>query len=514
MPFYTIHELIKGYKAGKFSVTQIIGEYISHIEKYEPKVNALITLVDKELLLKKAKECDEELNANIKNNSVSKLYESKPLFGVPVIHKDMFLTKGIRTTAASKVLDNFIPVYNATVVEKLEKAGAIILGKANQDAWAHGSSGENSDYGFTRNPWHADYVPGGSSSGSAAAVMAGFAPLSTATDTGGSVRQPASLTGTVGLKPTYGRVSRYGVVAMASSLDSIGHFTLDVLDNAYVLGITAGKDLNDATTSDLPVPDYYGSLLKFKGPEHKDWLKGYKIGILIDAFKEGVDSKVADLVYKQAEKLRGFGAEVVEFSLPEIKYGLPLYYIIQTAEVASNLARYTGVRYGHDRSYFSDEAKRRIMLGNYILSDVVEGKQEATTYFKAAEGKALLIKKFKEAFSKLDAIVMPVSPTLPFKIGSKTSDPLQMYMSDLLTVPVNIAGIPGISLNAGFVNVEDYVLPVGMQVVTDFFEELKMYKVAIALESVSINIVDMFSEHGFVGFKDVEPIDSHKSHSK
>ena len=497
---YTVEQIVSGYKKGSFSVVDIVNEYLGIIEKWEGKINALVTVVDKEAVLKQAKSCDAVLQEARKTDAIDSVFEKQPLFGVPIIHKDMFLTKGIRTTAGSKVLDNFIAPYDSTVVKKLKEAGTIIIGKANQDAWAHGSSGENSDFGDTRNPWHADYVPGGSSSGSASSVIAGYAPIATATDTGGSVRQPAGLTGLVGVKPTYGRVSRFGIVAMASSLDSIGHMTLNVLDNALVLSLTAGQDKNDATTFVGKVPNYYKELKDLEELSEAEWLKGLKIGILVDAFEKGVDSQIAKIVEQRARQLSKFGAEIVEIKLPEIKYGLPLYYIIQTAEVSSNLARYDGVRYGNFRDAFGAEARRRIMLGNYILSDVVEGKQEATTYFKAAEGKALLTNKFKQAFEQVDALIAPVSPTLPFKLGEKTADPLQMYMSDLLTVPMSIAGIPAISVNADFVNVEDYVLPVGMQVATDFFNESVMYKIAFALEKLSPNIIDKFKEYGFSGF--------------
>ena len=501
MVFKTILEIIEGYKNQDFSIIEVVTQYLDNIEQLEPKINALITLRNKEEILKEAKEKQKILEEAIKTNGQDALFKEKPLFGIPVVVKDMFLTKGLRTTAASKVLDNFIPQYDGTVISKLKQAGVIILAKANQDAWAHGSSGENSDYGPTHNPWHYDYVPGGSSSGSAASLMAGYAPFTTGTDTGGSIRQPASLTGVVGLKPTYGRVSRFGVIAMASSLDSIGHFTLDVKDSAYILSITAGHDSLDATTYEDPVPDYLTELEKMSSLDRAEWLKGKKIGILKQGFEKGVEDVVSNTVLNVAKKLEEFGATVIDVSLPEIEYGLPLYYIIQTAEVSSNLARYDGVRYGNPRTYFGAEAKRRIMLGNYILSDVVEGKQEATTYFKAAEGKALLTQKMLELFNKVDAFILPVSPTLPFKIGEKTSDPLQMYMSDLLTVSTSIVGVPGISINAGFAEKQDAVLPIGMQIVSNFLDELTLFEIGLAVESITPNIIEEFKKSGLRGYK-------------
>ena len=531
MPYYSVIEILNGYKTGRFTVLDLVRQYFDNIKHWEEqkKINAIITLVDWETIKQHAQAKQQVLEKARKDGKLQELFAKYPLFGVPVVLKDMFVTKGIRTTAGSRVLDNFVPEYNATVTQRLLDAGAIILAKANQDAWAHGSSGENSDFGPTHNPWAFDYVPGGSSSGSAAATIAGYAPIVTGTDTGGSIRQPASFTGTVGIKPTYGRVSRYGIVAMASSLDSIGHFGTNVWDVAYTLGITAGRDAFDATTSAHPVPDYVKILtevledgvvknltsgvgsqssdVKFltlaqagylkNGRIAQDLLKqkplaGIKIGVLKEGFGPGVDEQVKQVVMQAVEKLQDLGAELVDVSLPELKYGLPLYYIIQTAEVASNLARYDGVRYGNDRTHFGSEAKRRIMLGNYILSDVVEGKVSATTYYKAAQGKALLIKRFGQLMQDIDAFVMPTSPTLPFKLNAKAGDPLQMYMSDLLTVTINIVGTTALALNAGFVDVNNVTLPVGMQVVADFFREDLVFKIGFALETVLENPVERF----------------------
>lgn len=473
----SLKELLEKFKTRSLSFREALDHFYSQIEKYESTHNALITIVEKEKAYKRVEKLQKLYDDLLAQGlTPEQVYQKYPLLGVPVIHKDMFVTRGIRTTAGSKVLDNFIPEYDATVVKRLNDAGAIIIAKANQDAWAHGSSGENSDYGPTKNPWDTTKVPGGSSSGSAAATALGYAPIVTGTDTGGSIRQPASFCGVVGLKPTYGRVSRYGIVAMASSLDSIGHFTPTVWDSAYVLKITAGKDPYDATTSTEPVSDYTEAIEESQRSDRP--LKGLKVGILKEFFGKGVDSRIADLVKKRVGELADKGAVIEEVSVPEVRYGLEIYYILQPAEVASNLARYSGVRYGNPRTHFGAEAKRRIMLGNFILSDVVVGKPEATSYNQAAKARTLLVDRFKEVFTGVDVLIGPVSPILPFGLGEFVDDPLQMYMSDLLTVSVNIAGLPGLSLNAGFID----GLPVGMQVIGRWFKEDIIYRVAALLE--------------------------------
>jgi len=478
---YSLKELLSLYKQRKLSFIEATESYYKHIQKHEPTLHALITLVEKEKVLEQQKKNQKILEDYLRDGkSVDDVYREYPLLGVPVIHKDMFVTKGIRTTAGSKVLDNFIPQYSATVVNKLADAGAVILGKANQDAWAHGSSGENSDFGPTRNPWDTQRVPGGSSSGSATASAIGYAPVVTGTDTGGSIRQPASFTGVVGLKPTYGRVSRFGIVAMASSLDSIGHFTQEVWDSAYVLNVTAGHDPLDAVTSKQKVPNYLEYVLdkdKKESLQKQKVLKGLKVGVLKEFFGDAVDSRIRDMVYQSALELQNYGAKIVEVSIPEAKHGLEIYYILQPAEVASNLARYDGVRYGNPRDHFGDEAKRRIILGNFILSDVVVGKPDATSYIQAAKAKAVLIEKFQQAYQKVDVIVSPVSPTLPFKLGERTMSPLQMYMADLLTVPVSIVGNPGLSVNVGWID----NLPVGLQLFSPNFTEGLLLKLGSLL---------------------------------
>ncbi len=448
----TISNILEGYKSKNFSISEVVSAYLDRIEKLDPNLNSFITVCKKEAL-------DE---ARKKEKDVKDL----PLFGVPIALKDMYLTKGIKTTAASKVLENYVPSYDATVVKKLRDAGAIILGKLNHDAWAHGGSGENSDFGFTKNPWNTEYVPGGSSSGSAAAVAASLAPIAMGTDTGGSIRQPASFTNTVGLKPTYGRVSRSGIVAMASSLDSIGHFTKTVSDSARILEVTAGQDLLDATLGNNKPEEYEKNI-------GKD-IKGMKLGIPKEFIGEGTQKEVKEVFERATKDFEALGAEIVEISLPHTKYGIAVYYILQTAEVSSNLARYDGVRYGNPRTLFGDEAKRRIMLGTYVLS---AGYYDAY-YKKAMQVRTLVKNDYEKAFEKVDVLIAPVSPTLPWKLGEKVGDPLAMYLQDALTVTINIAGIPGLSVPAGFSN----GLPVGIQILGPQFSEGKLFQIGHAFE--------------------------------
>lgn len=445
-------------KLGKkeISSVELTKYYLAEIEKKNNSLNAFLTISEEEAL-RAAEKADKRISSG----------ESTPMLGIPIAHKDLYLTKGIRTTAASKVLENYTAQYNSTAVQRLADAGAVILGKTNLDAWAHGSSGENSDFGPTKNPYNPAYVPGGSSSGSPVAVAAEMCLAASGTDTGGSIRLPASFTNTVGLKPTYGRVSRYGVIAMASSLDSIGHFTKTVEDNAMYLQITAGNDPKDATTPPVEVPNYRASLT--------DGVKGLKIGVPKEYFIEGLDQRVKEMIEKVLKWYEEQGAELVEVSLPHTPYAIEVYYIIQTAEVSSNLARYDGVRYGNDRSAFGDEAKRRIMLGTYVLS---AGYYDAY-YKKAMQVRTLLKRDFEEAFKKIDVMITPASPTLPWKLGEKTSDPLSMYLSDIFTVHANLVGVPGLSIPAGFI----YGLPVGMQILGPHFSEEKLYQVGYAYES-------------------------------
>jgi len=455
----TISQAQEGLKKKKFSVSELAKSCLKQIKELNPKLNAFITVCEKEAL-KQAREADKRIR-----NSQSAI-RNLPLFGIPIAVKDLFCTKEIRTTAGSKVLENYIPVYDATVVRKLKEAGAIIIGKTNLDAWAHGSSGENSDFGPTKNPYDDTRVPGGSSSGSAVAVAMGMGLAATGTDTGGSIRLPAAFCGVVGLKPTYGRVSRFGVIAMASSLDSIGHLTKDVTSSAIILNVTAGKDPFDATTPQKSVPNYLKNLRK--------GIRGIKIGVPKEYFIGGIDKKIVHQIYAAIKRLEKLGAKIINISLPHTKYALAVYYIVQPAEVSSNLARYDGIRYGFGRDKFGAEAKRRIMLGTYTLS---AGYYEAY-YLKAMKVRTLIKKDFDEAFKRVQAIVAPVSPTLPFKFGEKTEDPLKMYLSDIFTIPANLAGLPGLSLPIGLVE----NLPVGMQILGPQFSEELLFQIGWAYE--------------------------------
>jgi len=460
----TIKEAQKGLEEKKFSSFELVKTCLQQIKSENVVINALITVCEKQAL-EQAKEADKIISHQ------PLAISHQPLLGVPIVVKDNFCTKGIRTTAGSKVLADFIPVYDATVVAKIKKAGAIILGKANMDAWAHGSSGENSDFGPTKNPYDQSRVPGGSSSGSAVSVAANMALAATGTDTGGSIRLPASFCHVVGLKPTYGRVSRYGVVAMASSLDVIGHLTKTVEDSALILKITAGQDEFDATTLQIPVPDYEKNLEKK--------IKGLKLGIPKEYFSAGLNEEIKEKIEESLKKFRQLGIEIVTVSLPHTEYALATYYIIQPSEVSSNLARYDGIRYGFGRENFGDEAKRRIMLGTYTLSS---GYYEAY-YLKAMQVRTLIKKDFDEVFKKVDALITPVSPTPPFKIGEKTTDPLQMYLSDIFTVTANLAGIPGIAIPCGLVN----NLPVGLQILGPQFAEELIFQIAYSYEQAVKN---------------------------
>jgi len=456
----TITDIIEGYKTKKFSVSEVVNSYLKRIEKYNPTLNAFIT-IDSDNAKKKALELDNSLTREPFNDS--------PLFGVPYGIKDMFLTKGVRTTAASNVLKDYIPAYSATAIDRLDMAGAISLGKLNHDAWAHGSSGENSDFGNTANPWSNEHVPGGSSSGSGAAVTASMVPFATGTDTGGSIRLPASFTNTVGLKPTYGLVSRYGVISMASSLDSIGHFSKTVAESAQILNITSGSDGYDATLRQAQgeQEDYTANL-------GKD-IKGLKIGVPKEYVEKGLSSDVKNAFENSLSTLEKLGAEIVEVSLPHTDEGIAVYYIVQPSEVSSNLARYDGIRFGNDRSHFGKEAKRRIMLGTFTLSS---GYYDAY-YKKAMQVRTLIKQDFDDAYKKVDVLVSPVSPTPPWKFGEKINDPLAMYLSDALTVTINLAGVPGLAVPAGF---SQEKLPIGIQFLGPHFSESLLFQIGHAFE--------------------------------
>ena len=458
----TIQQLQDGYKKKEFSVTEVTKAYLDRINKFDKNLNSFNTITD-DVALKAAKGQDDLIGTD----------NMGALFGIPMGIKDMFLTKDIRTTASSKVLENYIPQYDGTVVSRLKDAGIIILGKLNCDAWAHGSSGENSDFGPTKNPWNREVTPGGSSSGSGVAVAADLALAATGTDTGGSIRTPASFTNTVGLKPTYGLVSRYGVIAMASSLDSIGHFTKTVTDSAIILSVTAGADGFDATLrknneEGIKKNDDYTRLIG------KD-IKGVKIGVPKEYIKEGLDAEVKEKFEKAKKVFEKLGAEIVEVSLPHTEYGIAVYYVIQPSEVSSNLARFDGIRFGNGREAFGDEAKRRIMLGTFTLSS---GYYDAY-YKKAMQVRTLMTEDYKKAFSKVDVMIGPVSPTLPWKLGERIDDPLANYLSDILTVSANLVGIPSLAIQAGFSSTK---LPIGIQIMGPHFSESKLFQIGAAFE--------------------------------
>ena len=470
----TAHETRDLLMKGEVSSEELTNRLYDRIEAADETVGAYITLT-RDWALKQAREADE---------SRSRGEASGPLAGIPMALKDNMCTDGVLTTCGSKLLANFIPPYDATVTRRLKEAGAVILGKTNMDEFAMGSSTENSAYKTTRNPWDIERVPGGSSGGSAAAVAAGEAFYALGSDTGGSIRQPASLTGIVGLKPTYGRVSRYGLVAFASSLDQIGPFTKDVEDCALVMNAIAGHDELDSTSVALPAEDFTRDLRK--------GVRGMRIGIPREFFGEGIDGAIKDMVLKAAETYEAMGAECGEISLPSAKYALAAYYIIATSECSSNLARFDGARYGVRAEGFEDfrdmfirtrsegfgeEVKRRIMLGTYCLSS---GYYDAY-YNRALKVRTLIRKEFEKAFETYDFLLSPTSPTTAFRIGEKSDNPLEMYMSDICTVPVNIAGVPALSMPCGFKD----GLPVGMQLIGKYFDEATLLRAAYGYEQAA-----------------------------
>jgi aspartyl-tRNA(Asn)/glutamyl-tRNA(Gln) amidotransferase subunit A len=471
----TVHEAARLLARREVSSTELTRAVLDRIEAVQGRLNAFVT-VTAELALEQAREADERLT---RGEGVT------PLTGIPAAIKDVICTRGVRTTCGSRMLENFVPPYDATVIERLKAAGLVMVGKTNMDEFAMGSSGENSYFGPTRNPWDEERVPGGSSSGSAAAVAADACLYALGSDTGGSIRQPAALCGIVGLKPTYGRVSRYGLVAFASSLDQIGPMTKDVTDAALVLQAIAGHDPRDSTSAPVEVPDYAASLV----PD----LKGLRLGVPREYMGEGVEEGVRRAVEEAIDRLQELGAEVDrEVSLPSTPYALACYYIIAPSEASANLARYDGVKYGYSytegasmwenmertRQFgFGAEVKRRIMLGTYALS---AGYYDAY-YLKAQKVRTLIRREFEAAFQRCDALVTPVSPTPAFRLGEKVADPLQMYLSDVFTIPVNIAGLPSISVPCGF----SQGLPVGLQVIGRPFDEPTILRVAYAYEQAT-----------------------------
>ena len=470
----TIDSTRTAIAAKQITASELVERFYGKIKAEDPEIHAYLTLSE-DRALQQAKRIDD---------LVSKGAALPPLAGVPVGIKDVMVTKGLRTTAGSKILENFIPPYDCTAVARLEAAGAIMLGKMNCDEFAMGSSNENSAYGPVRNPRDTSRVPGGSSGGSAAAVAAGTAVATLGSDTGGSIRQPASFCGVVGLMPTYGRVSRYGLIAFASSLDHIGPLTKTVKDAAILLRVIAGRDPLDSTSAAVPVPDYEAELAK---P-----VDGLKIGVPKEYFAEGLDAEVHAAVEAGIAKLRSIGCEIVPISLPHTAYAIPTYYVIATAEASANLARYDGVRYGYrakcaralSEMYrksrdegFGAEVKRRIMLGTYALSS---GYYDAY-YLKAQRVRTLLTRDFEEAFQKVDAIVTPTAPTPAFRLGEKSDDPLSMYLADIYTVTADLAGVPGVSVPCGKTSAG---LPIGLQVLGRHFDESTVLRVAAAVEQL------------------------------
>ena len=467
----TLKAVERQLAAGEVTSREITELFLNRIETVEPRIGAFLTVTAGEAMAQ-AEAADDARRKGA----------TGPFLGVPIGLKDVLCTLGTRTTCGSKILDNFIPPYDATVVTRLRAAGAVFLGKLNMDEFAMGSSCENSAFQKTYNPWDTDRIPGGSSGGSAAAVAALECPMALGTDTGGSIRQPAALCGVVGVKPTYGRVSRYGLVAFASSLDQIGPFTRTVEDAATTLNLLCGHDPMDSTSAPVDVPDFNETL-------GRD-IKGLRIGLPKEYFIDGMDPEVEAAVRASIDWFAAQGAEIVEISLPHTEYAVATYYLVATAEASSNLARYDGVQYGHRvpdtkniiemftrtrTEGFGDEVKRRIMLGTYSLS---AGFYDAY-YMKALKVRTLIKRDFEQAFEQCDVIATPTTPTPAFKIGEKTGDPLQMYLSDIFTISTNLAGLPGMSLPCGFTASS---LPIGLQLMAPAFGEAQMLQVAHAYE--------------------------------
>ncbi|PKM77253.1 MAG: Asp-tRNA(Asn)/Glu-tRNA(Gln) amidotransferase GatCAB subunit A [Firmicutes bacterium HGW-Firmicutes-15] len=463
----TVHELQERLTRREISSEEIVKSLFTRINNVEDKVKSFITLTE-EIALQKAREVDRAGHYN-------------SIAGIPMGLKDIFCTRGVKTTCGSKMLANFIPEYDSTASRRLDEMQGVLVGKLNMDEFAMGSSTENSAFFATHNPWDLERVPGGSSGGSAAAVAAGEVPFALGTDTGGSIRQPASFCGVVGMKPTYGRVSRWGVIAYASSLDQVGVFSKDVLDSALIMNIIAGHDPLDSTSAAIEVPDYISYL--------DGNVKGLRIAYPKEYFGQGVDAAIKESINKALHKYEELGAIVEEVSLPHSEYALPAYYLVAPAEASANLARFDGVRYGH-RDFeaenvidmfshsraqgFGDEVKRRIMLGAYALSS---GYYDAY-YLKALKVRRLIANDFDKVFRDFDVIVSPTTPTTAFKLGEQCGDPLTLYMNDILTVPVNMAGLPGISIPCGFKN----GLPIGMQLIGKAFNEGTLFKAAYGFE--------------------------------
>lgn len=474
MNFYTVKELKELLAQKKISSVELTKEYLARVKKLDPAYNSYITVTE-EMALNQARLADQRIQAG---NAAS-------LTGIPIAQKDIFLTKGVKTSAASKMLDNFIAPYDAHIIERFNDEGMIMLGKLNMDEFAMGSSNENSFYGKVCNPWNTDYIPGGSSGGSSAAVAAGLTPAATGTDTGGSIRQPAAMTGITGIKPTYGRISRYGMIAFASSLDQAGPMAHTAEDCALLLNVMAGFDERDSTSINQAVPDYTKTL--------NDSLKGLKIGVPKNLFElPGLDANMAEAAYTALKHYEDLGAKLVTVTLPHCELALEAYYVIAPAECSSNLSRYDGVRYGYRcenpkdlndlyaRSRaegFGKEVKRRILIGAYVLSS---GYYDAY-YRKAQQLRHLIINDYNKAFAEVDVLVSPTTPTPAFKLGAKTKDPVQMYLSDIFTLPANLAGLPCMSIPMGFID----NLPVGLQLMGPLFSEAKLLNIAHQYQQVT-----------------------------
>jgi aspartyl-tRNA(Asn)/glutamyl-tRNA(Gln) amidotransferase subunit A len=469
----TIAELSKDLHEKKISSVELTQQFLDRIKRFDKDLNSFITVTEEQALQ----------DAKIADNLIAK-GQAQPLTGIPFAQKDIFCTQGVKTSCGSKMLDNFISPYDATVIQQFKNAGTVMLGKTNMDEFAMGSSNETSFYGAVKNPWDLEMVPGGSSGGSAAAVAAYLAPGATGTDTGGSIRQPAALCGISGLKPTYGRVSRYGMIAFASSLDQGGPLAKSAEDLAMIMNVMAGFDERDSTSVNHPVPDYTKTL--------NDSIQGLRIGVPKEYFGEGLDNDVATAIHAAIKEYEKLGATIHEVSLPNTTLSIPAYYVIAPAECSSNLARYDGVRFGHrcdepsdledlykrSRSEgFGKEVMRRIMVGTYVLS---AGYYDAY-YLKSQKIRGLIRQDFVDAFKNVDVLMGPTAPSTAFKIGSKANDPISMYLSDIYTIAINLAGLPGMSIPAGFVN----NLPVGLQLVGNFFDEARLLNIAHSYQKVT-----------------------------
>lgn len=473
----SLKELAAMLASKQISSVEMTGEFLKRIDQHNPDINAYIT-VDHEKSLAQARAADARIAAG----------DATPLTGIPIAQKDIFVAKGWKTTCGSKMLENFIGPYDAGVIERFDAAGAVNLGKTNMDEFAMGSSNETSYFGGVKNPWDRTRVPGGSSGGSAAAVAARLCAAATGTDTGGSIRQPASLCGFSGLKPTYGLVSRYGMIAFASSLDQAGPMAKSAEDMALMMNVMTGFDERDSTSLQRAKEDYTRDL--------DQPLSGLRIGLPREYFAEGLDAKVAKVVQDAIDQYRKLGAEIVDISLPNNNLSIPVYYVLAPAEASSNLSRYDGVRYGHRAAEYTDlmdmycksraegfgaEVKRRILIGTYVLS---AGYYDAY-YLKAQQIRRLIAEDFAKAFEQCDVIMGPAAPSTAFRTGEKTNDPVAMYLEDLYTIAVNLAGLPGMSIPAGFADVDGKQLPVGLQVIGNYFDEARMLNIGHAYQQVT-----------------------------